>query len=429
MEGDLADIVVHNVLGKGGNVDERVKGGNERKASLSPSKVEAAWGDEKCDHEVNGIKDSILFSEFNQPVVVTDNLYAFLDRLQDGEGKENKLGRNKNKVRCEHFDSVYSSCLKDWRCVHNTVVGKVGRIWICWNPKNVDLCMRNMGQQHIMVEVSQLNNGDQCIMSAIYGDNLRVERQKLWRNIEKCCAIVGGRPWLLTGDFNCVLSMNEAMGGGSSDLLVVQEFRDCVEKVKLEDVAGKGCNFTWFRGATMSKLDRVTVNREWCSKYSRSYVVFEAPELSDHTPMSIMVEEVQVQFGSTFKFHEFWYKHAEYMELLKRVWAVEVDGNEMVVIRKKLTEVKKALKEFNLKHFNKFSHQVKEKEFEVEMVQKSILSGNGSDGDYYKEKKIREEFYILKSVEESYFRAKARVSWTMLGDDCTKFFHAKMRSH
>ncbi|GAA0168213.1 hypothetical protein LIER_22979 [Lithospermum erythrorhizon] len=247
-----------------------------------------------------------------------------------------------------------------------------------------------------MVEVSELSNGDKCIMSSIYGDYLRVERQKLWRDIEKYCAI---------------------------------EFGDCVEKVKLEDVDGKGCDFTWFRGATMRKLDRVMVNREWSSKYSRSYVVFEAPGLSDHTPMSIMVEEVEVKFGSTFKFHEFWCKHAEYMELLKMVWAVKVDGNKMVVIIKKLTEVKKALKEFNLKHFNKLSQQVKEKEFEVEMVQKSILSGNGSDGDYYKEKKIREKLYILKSAEESYFRAKARVSWTMLGDDCTRFFHPKMRSH
>ncbi|GAA0169896.1 hypothetical protein LIER_24278 [Lithospermum erythrorhizon] len=155
MEGNLVDVVVQNMVGKGGNVDERDKGGNERKASLSPSKVEAAWGDEECDHE-------------------------------DGEGKENKLGRSRKKK------------------------------------------------------------------------------------------LQGGRPWLLIGDFNCVLSVNEAMGSGSSDLLAVQKFRDCVEKVMLEDVAGKGCDFTWFRGATMTKLDRVMVNREWCSKYSRSYVVFEA---------------------------------------------------------------------------------------------------------------------------------------------------------
>ncbi|GAA0160307.1 hypothetical protein LIER_16889 [Lithospermum erythrorhizon] len=148
----------------------------------------------------------------------------------------------------------------------------------------------------------------------------------------------------------------------------------------------------------MRKLDRVLLNKAWSSKFAKSYVVFEVPGLSDHSPMSIMIEEVDVKFGSSFKLHEFWSRHGEYMEELKRAWSVDVNGNEMYVVRKKLYEVKKVLKEFNRKHFNKLSSQVKEKGDEVEKVQKIVLAGNATDGDY----KVPESFVggLIKPVTD-----------------------------
>ncbi|GAA0142612.1 hypothetical protein LIER_35603 [Lithospermum erythrorhizon] len=116
---------------------------------------------------------------------------------------------------------------------------------------------------------------------------------------------------MLTDDFNCILELEDIVGGGVPDHLAIVDFKICVENMLLQDMVGNGCEFTWYKGSTLRRVDMILVN-ESCG---------------------------------------------------------EVIGNVIYVIKEKMASTKKTSKEFNVKHFNKLSMKVKEKEGELCEIQ------------------------------------------------------------
>ncbi|GAA0163837.1 hypothetical protein LIER_19611 [Lithospermum erythrorhizon] len=146
------------------------------------------------------------------------------------------------------------------------------------------------------------------------------------RHLRNSTGLVGDNPWVWTGDFNCVLSMEEATGGGAPDHHAMVDFRTCVDELEMDDLV-------------------------WSGKLPRSYVNFEALGMSDHSATDISIDEEVFKFGSCFKFHEFWCNHPGYEELLKTTWSEEVVGDKMFLLKRKQDFAKIALKGFNKEHF------------------------------------------------------------------------------
>ncbi|GAA0172220.1 hypothetical protein LIER_26085 [Lithospermum erythrorhizon] len=101
------------------------------------------------------------------------------------------------------------------------------------------------------------------------------------RNAYACLEKVskGDKPWIWTLDFKCVLSMEEASSGGAPNHYAMADFKKCVDKLDMEDLA---------------------------------------PAMSNHSAMDINIEKEVLKYGRSFKFHEFWCNHPEYEEILKK---------------------------------------------------------------------------------------------------------------
>ncbi|GKE65163.1 RNA-directed DNA polymerase, eukaryota, reverse transcriptase zinc-binding domain protein [Tanacetum coccineum] len=72
--------------------------------------------------------------------------------------------------------------------------------------------------------------------SFIYAANTRMERRSLWREMQIAKCITNGCPWVLVGDFNVTLKLDEHSAGKSTISSDMQEFIDCVHLIEVEDM-------------------------------------------------------------------------------------------------------------------------------------------------------------------------------------------------
>ncbi|KAK7267347.1 hypothetical protein RIF29_20016 [Crotalaria pallida] len=98
--------------------------------------------------------------------------------------------------------------------------------------------------------------------------------------------------WVLLGDFNCCLNIQEKLGGHQLDYSQIEGFRDFVFHCQLEDMKYGGCFYTWNNrqegeDRIFSKLDRVLVNEEWCRVWPEMQTEFINNGTSDHIPMVV----------------------------------------------------------------------------------------------------------------------------------------------
>ena len=68
------------------------------------------------------------------------------------------------------------------------------------------------------------------------------------------------------------------------------------------------------------KLDRVLVNFIWLQAYESSRVEFLSPGESDHCLALVQLSQVVNSPSKPFNFFNFWFRHSEFMEIVKVSW-------------------------------------------------------------------------------------------------------------
>lgn len=82
-------------------------------------------------------------------------------------------------------------------------------------------------------------------ITAVYAKCIVVQRHALWEDLLQVQSQVQDSPWLLCGDFNNILSMDEAAGRGTPDIRSWSEFSDFVTHTDLRELPSvTGCVFT-----------------------------------------------------------------------------------------------------------------------------------------------------------------------------------------
>nr|GEU89064.1 hypothetical protein [Tanacetum cinerariifolium] len=88
--------------------------------------------------------------------------------------------------------------------------------------------------------------------------------------------IVGNNAWLMMGDMNVTLSLNEHSAGSSCMSSDMNDFKDCINYIEMKDIASSGLFFTWTKNLSkdktesstraLKKLDRIMRNEEFIDK-------------------------------------------------------------------------------------------------------------------------------------------------------------------
>ncbi|OVA17071.1 Ribonuclease H domain [Macleaya cordata] len=119
--------------------------------------------------------------------------------------------------------------------------------------------------QAISVEVGN------SIITGIHAHVLTANRRALWDHLQTISML--NKPWLLIGDFNAVLRMEEKKGGLPPKSIAMTEFWDCVQSCNLIESHSTGIKYTWCNNQVGSrrilcKLDRAFFNTLWSDSYA-----------------------------------------------------------------------------------------------------------------------------------------------------------------
>jgi len=141
---------------------------------------------------------------------------------------ETKLSVSKLKdFMCRRF--------RGWKQVNNFASHAGGRILILFDPLKIQLETLEVCSQVIHCRVVCKVSSTSFLGSFVYGFHSIVARRGLWENLTRWGGSLS-EPWLLMGDFNSILRLEERVGGAGVTHYQITDFADCCERLGLSDL-------------------------------------------------------------------------------------------------------------------------------------------------------------------------------------------------
>ncbi|KAK3229904.1 hypothetical protein Dsin_001785 [Dipteronia sinensis] len=258
--------------------------------------------------------------------------------LKGSPAPQNPLARRRRKNRL----------LRKERLIALTLSHSLGRIWVGWGPRILNITKISETDQIIHCNACILDTNDQFRISFVYGSNDDRLRKALWQSM---CSGQNGSPWIVLGDFNVSRSVGESIGGCSRISSAMKEFNDYLQSSELDDLCFSGFLYTWCNKRSNScisrKLDRVLVNNDWLVKFENSEAIFLPPSISDHCPSVVKLGLQGIKKNRPFKIFNFLTNGADFLPLVERCWQEQVHGTMHYKLCSKLRNLKKVLKTLN----------------------------------------------------------------------------------
>ncbi|GJY41345.1 RNA-directed DNA polymerase, eukaryota, reverse transcriptase zinc-binding domain protein [Tanacetum coccineum] len=189
-----------------------------------------------------------------------------------------------------------------------------------------------------------------------------------------------GKPWMIGGDMNVILNTNEHSAGVSFVSSEMQDFKDCINMIEVEDFCSSGLFFTWTKNLKKAragdetgvlKLDRVMVNEDFMKKYVQAHVIFNPYLVSDHSQAILIFPNGMKRKKKAFKFANFVADKEYFIPMVEKEWKIKVDGFQMFQLMKKMRNLKIHLRKLSWQNGNLFEKVEKVRE-NLKNIQRDI---------------------------------------------------------
>ncbi|GJY89292.1 RNA-directed DNA polymerase, eukaryota, reverse transcriptase zinc-binding domain protein [Tanacetum coccineum] len=242
----------------------------------------------------------------------------------------------------------------------------------------------------------ELNRASYSMITVGWNTNTGMERRSLWKDLQMAKNITNGSPWVIMGDFNVTLNLDEHSIGKSTISSDMKDFIDCVNIIEVEDVCWTGLHFTWIKSPSnpntsiLNKLDTVMANEDFFSNFNHAYVVFHPFMVSDHSPIVLIMPNEIVKNKRPFKFANYVANKSDFLPTIENVWNEEIHGHHMESL--KITQL----------DVNLFPHDDKKKKLAASTLK---------------------EYQEAMEDEEKLLFQCAKVYWLNEGDRNSAYFH------
>ncbi|XP_022852083.1 uncharacterized protein LOC111373750 [Olea europaea var. sylvestris] len=305
------------------------------------------------------------------------------------------IGVLKTKLNQQKLARILRNKFCGWSHTENFPSHPAGRILILWDQTKVNLCVLEAAPQVIHCEVTCKVTSFAFRLSFVYGFHSIVTRRPLWSNLidfGATCSI----PWMVMGDFNCILSPDEKCNGAEVTPYETRDFADCCLTARLTDLRSIGCYYTWSKNSegnilsVWSKLDRAVVDERWQQAGIHALANFQPSGcLSDHSPCIVSLFQQDGGRGKHFKFFNMWTEHSDFQNV-----------------------VTEDLKQLNNKHYAHISARAEKAKNDLKAAQMELhdLPTN-----------------IELQSKRSFYYQQAKSVYLSKSDKCTKFFHSLVK--
>lgn len=279
-----------------------------------------------------------------------------------------------------------------------------------------------------------IEEGKEFFYSLVYARNTQEERRELWTDLKthQDSPIIRNKPWIIVGDFNETLDIEDHSGYESSPMVTqgMREFVEVVQYCSLMDLTAHGPRYTWNNkrsdGLISKKLDRVLFNDHWLASYPQSYSVFDSGGCSDHLRCRISLTSELARPKRPFKFVNAMSQLESFVPTVEKYWTdtepIFSLTSSLFQFSKKLKGLKPVLKELGKEKMGHLS--VKSKIAFDDLCDKheaTMLHPTKSNVEFENEAYRRWEF--VSGLEESFLKQKSKMHWLDVGDKNNKSFH------
>ncbi|XP_023764125.1 uncharacterized protein LOC111912612 [Lactuca sativa] len=260
-------------------------------------------------------------------------------------------------------------------------------------------------------------------MVNVYGPQSPSEKKKLWEDLTRIRYEKPGY-WIVFGDFNVVRYPSERCHSRFCPSSAYA-FNKFIQDADLKEFNMGGEKFTFMirSDAKLSKLDRFLVCSGYLNSFPLSAVTAHPRELSDHSPITL--QSAVADFGPIpFKLFNSWILKEGFDQLVIDTWSRFVGyGTPDAYLAAKLKFLKNAIRKWRKEVSKKESKElddsismIKNLEKQAEIRPLTALEICNWNDDI---KKISE----LERLKTMDLKQKARIKWTIDGDENSKFFH------
>ncbi|XP_024156000.1 uncharacterized protein LOC112163980 [Rosa chinensis] len=157
--------------------------------------------------------------------------------------------------------------------------------------KYVDKAEKSKGKLQVKVHVRALvQKGAKHL--PVYAQTTIAGRRLLWQDLRLIAATLVHGPWLVFGDFNCVIGAHEKRGGIPPSLTSCLNFQDICSDYALMDIPTRGLSYTWTDRRIYVRLDRALGNVEWLEAWESLEYRALAKAFSDHCPLLVTCSDL-----------------------------------------------------------------------------------------------------------------------------------------
>lgn len=211
----------------------------------------------------------------------------------------------------------------------------------------------------------------------------------------------------------------------------MEDFKDCLDSLGVDDIRGVGPLFTWWNCQTARpihrKLDRALGNDSWFSNFSLAQANYGPRGLSDHSPVMLQLGTQSSFLKKPFQFFNHLLKVEGFRDCVFTAWNQNNQGNPFTVFTDKLKRTKKALISLNRTLGNLFS-SVKLATEDLHHIQ-SLLQANPLDPALItQEQRAIQTLWTALDMEEILMQQKSRANWLQLGDRNSRFFFNSVKN-
>ncbi|KAH0695976.1 hypothetical protein KY289_013458 [Solanum tuberosum] len=229
------------------------------------------------------------------------------------------VGLLETKIKSKKIDQVADKLFGGWSYTTNLVEHYNGRIWIIWRPDYHKVNTIDMTTQHITCEVFYIPLQLSFALTFVYAFNTREERRGLWSNLvtyHRGCQ----KAWIILGDFNLVLRVEDRIGGNPITWADVVDFHTCIEECELIEFPHAGSKYTWNdKGSNQrifSKLDWIFINNKWLDTMPSCRAMYLPEGISDHCPAKITWMTEELREKKQFHYCNVWAQHPNFTRVV-----------------------------------------------------------------------------------------------------------------